>query len=143
MKKPWNITCPNCQNTCAYQGFLNCECPNYSCRYYSETQKDLVEQYENYLENIEKDLIETIPSEYDYDDSGYYVSNTYIQDDDNDTNQIPTVPYGTCIQNNKSKTDPCDLTGYYSTQNQSLNDDPDITDSFCSDDDLVDLFGIQ
>ena len=149
MKKPWNVTCPNCQDTCAYQGFLTCECPNYSCKYYTETQKDLVNQYQKYIDSLEADLKDTVPGGgYEYDENGYYVSNTYVSKDDDDTNQIPTVPYGTTYAHGYSNstndpTDPYDLTGYYSTQNQSLNNDPGDADSFCGDDDLADLFGIQ
>jgi hypothetical protein len=135
MKKPWNITCPSCQNKNAYQGFLTCECPNYSCRYYSETQKDLNKQYQNYLDSLEEELLDTVPHK---DNSGYYVSNTYVSAEDDKEDQTPTVPYGTTYASGYDPNDPYDpydSSGYYSNQNQSLNNDP------VSDDDLTDLFG--
>lgn len=48
--KPWNKTCPNCDDKKAYEGFQTIECTTYSCKFYTIKQANLVTQYKIALE---------------------------------------------------------------------------------------------
>lgn len=132
-QKPFNGTCPRCQDVRAYQGFSSWECPNYSCKNYTETQKDLVDQYQK--ECLEYNL------ENSYKE---YVASTSKETTDNKT---PTIPYGVNY-NPYNPTDPYDSNtydsgGFYTSD--SLNDDGDddsYHNSSQQDQDIKDLFGL-
>lgn len=137
--KPYNTKCPYCDDPWAYKGFNTIECPSYHCKYYTQTQKDLVEQYNKELANeLDEELQQYLAADNErgtndpYDYSGYYSSmscNTDATEPDDlktpviPSNKTPTLPYFPSTGNNSGTgTNGCSNNSYDDLDNDPFND---------------------